>query len=344
MEEKAELKISGVEVIERRRGIPLSGRESVRDALELLHSATAPYIERTGEENLNIDAGVIRADFEASAAKAVARVRLNPSGIYHLVLERSGQDPFVDSLVEEAIDTIREHGMYWTTNSNNTYYRVASHIAHGLVFGSFLTIREIQGQHNAYLLEINSPTTEGAEHHLAESLGIERDLRWKAVMVGLEPDSDNFAIDFDQVLKRVVSPLAGLYGQEAENRVTGHSAARTLYEIAMNVTDNHDSGPSSILLGERNGLAVRVSLEGIGSPVAYGYRIGDPIFWTVEGAILRGPLVRDFLDQRRFSIPTIVFKIDRRGREWYKTPKTIIDSPTKAAINSLADTIASAFR
>lgn len=341
MGERAELKIHGVEVIERRRGIPLSGWKSVRNALELLGSATAPYIERTGKENLNIDAGVTRADFQASVAKAEARVRLNPSRIYHLALERSGQDPFVDSLVKEAEDTIREHRMYWTTDP---YYRVASHIARGLVFGSFLTIRKIQGKHNAYLLEIDSPSTEGAEHHLAESLGIERDLRWKAVMVGLEPDSDNFAIDFDQVLKRVVSPLAGLYGQEAENIVTGHSAARTLYEIAMNVTDNHDSGSSSILLGERNGLAARVSLEGIGSPVAYGYRIGDPILWTVEGAILRGPLVRDFLDQRRFSIPTIVFEIGRRGREWYKTPKTIIDSPTKAAINSLADRVASAFR
>lgn len=326
LENKPELKITGVEISEYRSGIPLQGWESVKNALYTFASGRSRGGRATQNELLdNMPGGTMGV------------------GLYLLATANIDRNSFVDKMLQDA--EVAMKGARWSRNFD--YDAMGTSF-----FKSSVEITRLPGTEDGYLLGLNAAYVgKEVEDGLAGTLGVEQGLRWKAVTVNLEPEGTNFRINFDAVAE-ILRPLHVQLKPTPEDTREFHQELTRGVDtfifgerIILNMLDTGRSGNDSnpYFLGMDNGVEVALSLGRVGD--RFNWRNGnrDEELWKAEGAILSGPLAVSYSEDRHLETPSLNFNIRRYSEDRYgRLPA--IDPQMKATMNDLAVKVATAFR
>lgn len=327
-------------------GIPLTGWENIRAALDIFASGKPRRSRATEDHNLK------------------AFTEMHPlAGM--LFLQANNREPgnsFVDRLLEEAEPAIKERGRWgrhYDYDGQGSFHKTSVEIKD-------ITPVDADASDGLYLLGLNAAYVgKGVEDGLAEYLGVEQGLQRKSVHVKLEPDGDQFAIDFDQVAQKLQPLLAQLHPEiearpknfflkllsaviktpesKSEPSLTGEEIVQQM--LAADRYHSHDANP--IILGTKDikddQVEVALALGRVGD--RYDWRGGnkDRELWNIDGATVRGPLAESYKEEGKPELPSLVLTVQRAGHKDEFNRLPVIDPEVKAEMNLLATQISALF-
>lgn len=327
-------------------GIPLTGWENIRAALNIFASGKPRRSRATEDHNLQ------------------AFTQMHPfAGM--LFLQANRREPgnsFVDRLLEEAEPAVKDRGRWsrsYDYDGQGSFHKTSVEIQD-------ITSVDEEASDGLYLLSLNAAYVgKGVEDDLAEYLGVEQGLQRKSVHVKLEPDGDQFAIDFDQVAQKLQPLLAQLHPKtpvgseniflkllsavikspepESEPSLTGEDIVQQM--LAVDSYRSRDV--NSIILGTKDvkddQVEIALSLGRVGD--RYNWRGGDrdKELWNIAGATVRGPLAESYKEEGKLEPPSVVLTVQRTAHKDEYSRLPIVDPDVKAEMNELAIQIAALF-
>jgi hypothetical protein len=314
MANNPELSITGVETTEYRSGIPLQGWESVASALN------------TYSKGGSRSSRVTRNDLEKNIVEMGGGL-----GLGLLFLSQGPRSDFVEDMLDEAKAEV---------DSRGRWERHYDYDGQGVFHKTTVEVKRLFDIKDGYLLGLSAAYVgKAVEDGLAETLGVEQGLQWKSVHMGLTPEGSNqFRINFDQVIDRLQPVVADLAQPKGRNRVSGMVVANYL----MGTTEWREQA-RDFVLGFKDGVEVTLDLGRVER--RFDYKNGNLIAdnWKQEGPVLTGLLDTDYEDETKFVPPSFVVSMRRVSKEkWDRLPA--IDPQMKATMNDLADRIATAFK
>ena len=300
--------ITGIEISEYQSGIPLRGWESVESALRAFSM------------------GVSRVSISAESRKVLAA---DP----HPIIVPFPKGNFLNQMFKEAKRVTKSQGRWQRDYKDD---------GAGSFSGTRVGVEKVK-RTGDYILKLDVARIGAeAEKDLAEYLGIERGLVWKNVTVKLEPEGDQFRVDFEDMVRRLDGVIDylnpwGPWEREEELRITGEDVARQL------LTNDRDGEGGFFVLGLKDGLEVAIGMGLVGQRFTWENmeRSGDK--WRVDGSVLTGPLETDYRDETKFLSPSISISIrsETEGR-YNRVP--VVDPKKKEIVNDLAERVAESFK
>lgn len=329
-----EMRIAGVNITEYRSGIPLSGFDSVAAALHTFASGRSRggrATQKDLEDNLSRDHGAMGL------------------GLYLLSTARIDRSGFVNDMLQEAEPAVKGERGRWERHYD--YDAMGTSF-----FKSTVEITRLSDQDDGYLLGLNAAYVgKQVEDGLAETLGVEQGLQWKGVNVILEPDGNNFRIDFDQIASRLQSLYSELEpavepknlrqrvteavkgSGNGRSALTGESIIRTLL-----ATNRWGGDTNSFVLGVKDGVEVSLSLGRVGDRFNWKNGNRNEEQWKTEGAVVTGSLAESYEEEGKLEPPAVTFTIRRYSEDRYDRLPAI-DPAMKTTMSDLASKIAASF-
>lgn len=343
-ERERELKVVGVEVDEYLSGIPLSGWENIRSALNAFASGKPRRSRATEDHNL----------------KAYTEMHPLAGMLFLQTNRREPENSFVDRLLKEAEPAVKERGRWsrsYDYDGQGSFHKTSVEIED-------ITPVDEKTNDGLYLLGLNAAYVgKGVEDGLAEYLGVEQGLQRKSVHVKLEPEGNQFAIDFDKVAQKLQPLLPQLHSEteagpenfflnllsavikspETETALTGEEIVRQM--LAADSYRSRDANP--IVLGTKDikddRVEVALELGRVGD--RYDWRGGnrDRELWNIDGATVRGPLAQSYQEEGKPELPSLILTVRRAAQKDEYSRLPVVNPDVKTEMNLLANQIAALF-